>query len=52
MKNNSESLSSPVVKASSSNAVGVGSSPGQGTKIPHASWRKQNKAKHKTKATF
>ena len=42
MKNNRESLSSPVVKASSSNVVGVGSSPGQRTKIPHASWRKQN----------
>ena len=30
----------PVVKASPSNAGGVGLIPGQGAKIPHASWSK------------
>ena len=31
---------SPVVKTSPSNAGGAGSNPGQGTKIPQASWPK------------
>ena len=31
---------SPVVKTSPSNAGGAGSIPGQGTKIPQASWPK------------
>ena len=30
----------PVLKASASNAAGVGSLPDQGAKIPHASWLK------------
>ena len=29
-----------MVKTSASNAVGVGSIPGQGARIPHASWPK------------
>ena len=34
---------SPVVKTLPSNAGGVGSTPGQGAEIPHASWpRNQN----------
>jgi len=41
----------PVVKASFSNAGGKGSIPGQGAKIPHASWSKnQNMKKKKKKA--
>ena len=36
-----------MVKTSPSNAGGVGSIPGQGAKIPHASWPK--KTKHKKK---
>ena len=39
---------SPVVKTSPSNAGGAGSIPGQGAKIPHASWPKNQK--HKTEA--
>ena len=38
----------PVVRTSLSNAGGVGSIPGQGAKILHASWPK--KPKHKTEA--
>ena len=38
----------PVVKTSPSNAGSVGSIPGLGAKIPHASWPK--KPKHKTEA--
>ena len=34
---------SPVVKTSLSNTRGVGSIPGQGVKIPHASWPKKIK---------
>ena len=52
MKTNRDSPSSPGVKASPSSAVGVGLIPGQGTKIPHASWQRQNKAKHTTEAMF
>ena len=33
----------PVVKALPSNAGGVGSIPGRGSKIPHASWPKKPK---------
>ena len=36
-----------VVKTSPSNAVGVGSIPGQGAKIPHASWPKNPNIKQK-----
>ena len=36
--------SGPVVKASPSNAGGAGSSPGQGAKIPYASWPKNQYA--------
>ena len=38
----------PVVETSPSNAGGVGSIPGWGTKIPHAS--RPKKPKHKTEA--
>ena len=38
----------PVVKTSPSNAGGVGSTPGQGAQIPHASMAKTKK--HKTEA--
>ena len=41
-------LGGPEVKTSLSNAGAVGSIPGQGAKIPHASW--PNKPKHKTDA--
>ena len=37
----------PVVKTSPSNAGGAGSIPGQGTKIPHASWLKNQNIKQK-----
>ena len=37
----------PVVKTSPSNARGVGSIPGQGAKIPHASWPKHQNIKQK-----
>ena len=36
---------SPVVKTSASNTGGVGLIPGQGAKIPHASWPKKPKQK-------
>ena len=36
-----------MVKTSSSNAGGVGSIPGQGAKIPHASWSKSQNIKQK-----
>ena len=36
-----------VVKSSPSSAGGVGSVPGQGTKIPHASWPKNQDIKQK-----
>ena len=35
------------VKTSPSNAGGVGSIPGRGTKIPHAPWPKNQKVKQK-----
>ena len=35
----------PVVKSSPSNAGGAGSIPGQGEKIPHASWPQNVKQK-------
>ena len=35
----------PVVKSSPSNAGGAGSIPGQGAKIPHASWPKSQNIK-------
>ena len=35
----------PVVKTSPSNAGGAGLIPGQGTKIPHASWPKNQNIK-------
>ena len=38
---------SPVVKTSPSNAGGVGSIPGQGAKIPHALWPKNQNIKQK-----
>ena len=38
---------SPVVKTSPSNAGGVGSIPGRGAKIPHASWPKTQNLKQK-----
>ena len=41
-------LGGPVVKTSSSNAGGEGLIPGQGARVPHASWPK--KPKHKTEA--
>ena len=37
----------PVVKISPSNAGGVGSIPGWGAKIPHASWPKNQNIKQK-----
>ena len=37
----------PVVKTSPSNAVGVGSIPGQGAKIPHALGPKKQNIKQK-----
>ena len=37
----------PVVKTSPSNAGGVGLTPGWGTKIPHASWPKNQNIKQK-----
>ena len=37
----------PVVKPSPSNAGGAGSIPGQGAKIPHASWPKNQNIKQK-----
>ena len=37
----------PVVKASPSNAGGAGSISGQGAKIPHASWPKNQNIKRK-----
>ena len=36
-----------VVKTSPSNAIGVGSIPGQGAKTPHASWPKIQNIKQK-----
>ena len=39
----------PLVKTSPSNAGAVGSIPGRGAEIPHASWPEKNK-KHKTEA--
>ena len=38
----------PVFKASPSNAGGIGLIPGQGTKIPQASWQTKTKTKTKT----
>ena len=38
---------SPVVKTLPSNAGGEGSIPGQGAKIPHASWPKNQNIKQK-----
>ena len=38
---------SPVVKTLPSNAGGEGSIPGQGAKIPHASWPKKQNIKQK-----
>ena len=35
----------PVFKTSPSNAGGIGLIPGQGTKIPQASWQKKTKTK-------
>ena len=52
MKTSRDSPSSPEVKASPCNAVSVSLILGQGTQIPHASWQRQNKAKHKTEAMF
>ena len=40
-------LGGPVVKTSPSNAGGVGSIPGQGAKIPHALWPKNQNIKQK-----
>ena len=40
-------LGGPVVKTSPSNAGGVGSIPGRGTKIPRASWPKNQNIKQK-----
>ena len=40
-----DSLGGPVVKTSPSNAVGAGSIPGQGGKIPHASRPKNQNIK-------
>ena len=40
-------LGGPVVKTSPSNAGGVGSIPGQGAKIPHASWPNNQNIKQK-----
>ena len=37
----------PVVKTLPSNAEGVGSIPGQGIKIPHASWSENQNIKQK-----
>ena len=37
----------PVVKTLPSNAEGVGSIPGRGSKIPHASWPKNQSIKQK-----
>ena len=37
----------PVVKTLPSNAVGVGSIPGQGIKIPHAPWSENQNIKQK-----
>ena len=37
----------PVVKTSPSNAVGMGSIPGQGAEIPYASWPKNKSTKQK-----
>ena len=37
----------PVVKPSPSSAWGTGSVPGQGAKIPHASWPKKQNIKQK-----
>ena len=37
----------PVVKMLPSNAGGAGSKPGQGTRIPHASWTKNQNIKQK-----
>ena len=37
----------PVVKTSPSNAGGEGSIPGQGAKIPHPSWPKNQNVRHK-----
>ena len=39
--------SGPVVKTLSSNSGGTGSVPGQGAKIPHASWPKHQDIKQK-----
>ena len=49
-KSNWDFPGGPVAKTSPSNAGGAGSIPGQGAKIPHASWPK--KPKHKTEAIF
>ena len=38
---------SPMVKTLPSNAGGAGLIPGQGTKIPHASWSKNQNVKQK-----
>ena len=37
----------PVVRTSRADAGGVGSTPGQGAKIPHASWPKNQNRKQK-----
>ena len=39
---------SPVVKTPASTAGGTGSIPGQGTKIPHATWHSQKKKINRT----
>ena len=38
----------PVVKTLPSNAGGVGSIPGQGAKIPHVSWSKNQSIKNRS----
>ena len=43
ISNEGDFSSSPVVKTSPSNAGGIGSIPGQGTKIPHATGCSQKK---------
>ena len=40
----------PVVRDLPCNAEAADSIPGQGTKIPHASWPKKKKRRHKTEA--
>ena len=40
-----------VVKTLSSSTVGIGSIPGQGTEIPHASWQKRQNIKQSNNVT-